>query len=339
MLEWRSSAPAKIIVVCIHGLGLCAKAYKPLAGELSAAGIDGFGVNVRGFGPDTNKPELSKLDCVKTVDDVSELLTNIHENYPGYRVYLVGESMGAALAIRIAALHPGLIDGLVCSAPAWKILKIRQTVAKGIFELFQFSGTGPGPAARAVMKQATTDPKLTRHWQTDPSHKLKLSLAEARAFLNFVSKTDKYARKIEKPALIIQGLNDRLVSAKGVARLFQDIPSANKTFLIDGTAEHLVLEEGRFSQQALERVVDWMKSDSNSSSGVNQIVVNAEHLSPREKRALSKLQGLFSLTGSCEIRRGHRLCSTEMDGRAYPRCIRTDAEALLQFSGECGYGR
>ncbi len=161
MLEWTSPSPAKIVVVCIHGLGLCAKAYKPLAQELSNAGIDGFGVNVRGFGPDRDQPERAKLNCEETVDDVTKLLTSIHKEHPDYRVFLVGESMGGALAVRIAAEDPELVDGVVCSAPAWKLLKMRRTAVKGVFEIFLFSGSHPGPAGRAVMHQATTDPMLT----------------------------------------------------------------------------------------------------------------------------------------------------------------------------------
>ncbi len=131
MLEWKSQAPAKVIVVCIHGLGLCARAYKPLAKELSAAGIDGFGVNVRGFGPDRDKPDRAKLNCAETVGDVRKLLTNIRKEQPDYKVFLIGESMGGALAIRIAAENPGLVDGVVCSAPAWKLLKNAANCCEG----------------------------------------------------------------------------------------------------------------------------------------------------------------------------------------------------------------
>lgn len=294
MLEWKSPAPAKIVVVCIHGLGLCARAYKPLAKELSAAGIDGFGVNVRGFGPDRGKPDRAKLDCVKTVNDVTELLRNIHKEQPDYKVFLVGESMGGALAIRIAAENSNLVDGVVCSAPAWKLLKMRRTAVKGVFELFLFPGRHPGPAGRAIMHQATTDSELTEHWLTDPSHKLKLSLSEATSFLSFISKTDKYAKQVTKPVLVIQGLNDHLVSPRAVAKLFSDIPSASKTFMIDGKGEHLVLEEGRFSPPVTEKLISWMKTGatSQSSPGVTEFTVNAQALSPSETRRLTRLQRL-----------------------------------------------
>lgn len=293
MLEWKSPSPAKIFVVCIHGLGLCARAYKPLAQELSAQGIEGFGVNVRGFGPDRDKPERAKLDCLKTVEDVSKLLTSIKEKHPDYKVFLVGESMGGALAIRIAAENPALVDGVVCSAPAWKLLKMRRTAVKGVFELFLFKGDHPGPAGRAVIRQATSDSKLADHWLTDPSHKLKLSFGEATAFLRFIKKTDTYAKQLDKPVLVVQGLNDLLVSPKAVAKLFKDIPSANKTFLIDGEGEHLVLEEGRFSPALTSRLVNWLKTDSAAESVPSTVkTINDQTLSLSEKRHLSKLQRL-----------------------------------------------
>lgn len=293
MLEWKSPTQAKIVVVCIHGLGLCARAYKPLGKELSANGIDGFGVNVRGFGPDRGKPERAKLDCVQTVNDVTELLRKIHEEQPDYKVFLVGESMGGALAIRIAADNPTLVDGVVCSAPAWKLLKLRRIAGKGVFELFLFSGNYPGPAGRAVIHQATTDPQLTSHWLTDPSHKLKLSWKEATSFLNFISKTDDYAKQLMKPVLVVQGLGDHLVSPRAVATLFRNIPSYNKTFLIEGKGEHLVLEEGKFSPSLVEKLMDWMKTDSTSQSRPAAIeVVDDQALSAKEKRRLSTLRNL-----------------------------------------------
>jgi alpha-beta hydrolase superfamily lysophospholipase len=290
MLEWKSPTPAKIVVVCIHGLGLCARAYKPLAQELSAVGIDGFGVNVRGFGPDRDKPDRAKLNCVETVGDVSQLLTSIRKEHPDYKVFLIGESMGGALAIRIAAENPDLIDGVICSAPAWKLLKMRRTAVKGVFELFLFPGSGPGLAGRAVMHQATTDTELTQHWLSDPSHKLKLSLGEASSFLSFIKKTDIYARQFKKPVLIVQGLNDHLVSPKAVAKLFRDMASSNKTLLIDGKGEHLVLEEGRFCPALLAKLIDWVKTDTVVESTRNIVeTVDDEGLSAKEKHHLSIL--------------------------------------------------
>lgn len=298
MLEWKSTAPAKIIVVCIHGLGLCAMAYKPLAKQLSQVGIDGYGVNVRGFGPDRDKADRAKLNCIDTANDIGKLLVDIRKQYPDYKVYLLGESMGGALAIRAAAENSDLIDGVVCSAPAWKLLKTRSTAVKGVVELYLFRSRKPGIASRGVIHQATTDHELREHWLAGQSHKMKLSRKEAIDFVRFVSKTDSYAKKVTKPVLVMQGLDDRLVSPKAVAKIFGDIPASNKEFLIDAKGEHLLLEEGKFSPVLLEKLIAWLKADLSvpklaSSKPIASItVINDQTLSPAASHRLSSLQKL-----------------------------------------------
>ncbi|MBX9690244.1 MAG: lysophospholipase [Candidatus Obscuribacterales bacterium] len=294
MLEWKSETPSKVFVVCIHGLGLCAKAYQALALELSHIGVEGYAVNVRGFGPDRNKAEFTKLNCLETVKDLSVLLRNIRREHPDYRIILIGESMGATLAIRIARESPDLIDGLVCSAPAWKLLKMRQTAVKGIFEMFLVPENEPGPASRSLIKQTSEDIDLQEHLLVDPSHKLRLTLSEAKAFLSFISKTDDDAKSVKTPVIILQGLKDQLVSPRAVAKIYKDIAASEKTFLIDGQGEHLLLEEGRFSGVLVEKLNDWIKNDSLSHRGPEIEVIHNEALTAKERQKLSDLVRLAS---------------------------------------------
>jgi acetolactate decarboxylase len=290
ILEWKSKTPAKIVVICIHGLGLCAMAYKPLAKQFSDAGIDGYGINVRGFGPDRDKADRAKLNCIDTVSDIGKLLVDIHKQYPDYKVFLVGESMGGALALRAAAENADLVDGVVCSAPAWKLLKMRSTAVKGIFELYLFHSRRPGIASRGVIKQATSDRELAEHWLTGSSHKMKLTRKEAFDFVRFVSKTDSYAKKIEMPVLVMQGLDDHLVSPKAVAELFGDMPARSKEFLIDAKGEHLLLEEGNFSPALIEKLISWLKADHSSDRSPTLItMINEQSLSTPEAHRLQRL--------------------------------------------------
>jgi alpha-beta hydrolase superfamily lysophospholipase len=248
---------------------------------------------VRGFGPDRDQPARAKLDCVDTVDDVQKLLQSIHSQHPDYKVFLLGESMGGALTVRIAAENSKLLDGIVCSAPAWKLLKMSRTAVKGIVELALFPHSSPGPAGRALLHQATSDPALTEHWLNDHSHKLKLTFGEATSFLNFIAKTDGFAEHLNLPVLVVQGLNDHLVSPRAVARLFADIPSENKTFLVDGTGEHLVLEEGRFTPAVIEKLVSWMKRDSLRAANKPKFeAVDDANLTKDQQKKLSKLMCL-----------------------------------------------
>jgi hypothetical protein len=98
-------------------------------------------------------------------------------------------------------------------------------------------------------------------------------------------------QKKTKPVLVMQGLDDHLVSPKAVAKLFGDIPASNKEFLIDAKGEHLLLEEGKFSPVLLERLIAWLKADQSSPKldatklvSTKQItsinVINDQNLSP-----------------------------------------------------------
>ena len=292
MLVWKSRAPENIVLVCIHGLGLCARAYQPLARDFSEAGIDGFAVNVRGFGPDRDKPGHEKLDPLATIADVKELLTRIRAERPTCRIFLLGESLGGALALQIAAENPELIDGLVCSAPAWKIYGLRRDIATGVAELASFRRAYPGPLSKGVIHQATSDPELAQHWLSDDSHKMRLSFSEGRKFLSYISATDRSAKKLIKPVLFVQGLNDHLVSPDAVAKLFSAVRSTNKTSVIDAKGEHLVLEEGRCSPALSEKIIAWIKENAAFDNLFEHkvLILNEQALSRQESKKLSEVK-------------------------------------------------
>jgi alpha-beta hydrolase superfamily lysophospholipase len=289
MLQWTAESPQGIFVICIHGMGMCARAYQPLARELSRAGIEGCAINVRGFGPDHDQVRSHfKLDCEASVMDIARLAEIVKSMNPRCKLVLVGESMGAALAMRVAAERPELIDGLVCAAPAWKVLKVRTTAVTKLFDLFHRDGS-VGLSGRGVMMQATRDRALHEHWLNDSAHRLKISLGEAVSLFRFIRKTDDSARRVDKPVLLIQGLNDRLISAEGAAKLFALLPGQNKTFLIDVSAEHVMLEESQYTPALLNNLLVWLK-DGGRQHAPRIEVVNETTAAQEEK-----LQRLLAL--------------------------------------------
>jgi acylglycerol lipase len=290
VLAWQSSAPSDITVVCVHGLGLCASAYQPLAEEFCKAGINGYAINVRGFGPDRTADGRSKVDCVQTISDLADLLKEIRTNNPRAKLYLIGESMGGAIVIRAAAQHPELVDGIICSAPAWKVVKKPIAVLHAVRDFARVSRSEPGPLVRSVVRQATSDHALSVHLLTDPAHRLNLSWGEARTFLRFIAKTDDFARTIQSPTLLVQGTQDNLIMPKGAARLFRQIPSGDKTLLLDGQAEHLALQEAKPNDVLLTKLINWIRWRAEAPITTVQVeVINDNTVSPAQRRRIERL--------------------------------------------------
>lgn len=294
VLRFDTVGKPKAHIVCVHGLGLCAKAYIPFAERMAAAGYRTCSIDVKGFGAG-RRAYGQKLALEDSIAEIKELLTYIREHEPDTKTYLLGESMGGAITIAVAARYPELVDGIICSAPAWKVYKKRRTTAKGLVDLVM---TKPGPAAKAVMRQATTDSSLRAHWRKDHDHTLDLSAGEILSFMRFIAKTPRRASRVEVPVLLIHGLKDHLIKPEGTARLYQKIASQKKCLLMLDSGEHLILEEGQFDDATVAAIQRWITDcscpvpDSKHTNAV--VIINTNKLGEEER---DRLDRIFQLAG------------------------------------------
>lgn len=97
------------LVVCIPGMADLRSSYRFLAPELVAAGYRVAIVDLRGHGDSTAE---SGYDNGANATDVAALVTHL-----GGPAVIVGNSMGAAIGVLVAADHPELVAGLVLIGP------------------------------------------------------------------------------------------------------------------------------------------------------------------------------------------------------------------------------
>ena len=110
--------PPRAALLCIHGLGLNSDTYRNFATRMCRRGIATYAIDVRGFGAWMKANGKAHLDFEGTLQDVKSTLTRIHKAHPKLPVFLLGESMGGAIALRAASMYPELIQGLISAVPA-----------------------------------------------------------------------------------------------------------------------------------------------------------------------------------------------------------------------------
>ena len=201
--------------------------------------------------------------------------------------------MGGSFAIRLAATYPGEIAGIICSAPGWQICNCSGIAMKAAVGLLVSTRHPMNLAVSDMLKQATCDPELRHRWQTNSHYRLKFSIAESLKGLVFFNRTGSYARKIKSvPVLMVQGLNDRLVSTKGTATLFSRIASQNKEFVLMGNSEHLVFEETRQDNEVTKIVSNWMEArgKEQSQEAIRGVFIGTDV--PNEARKLFQAAGV-----------------------------------------------
>lgn len=257
----------KAFVICFHGISLCAQSYEFLADSLSARGFTVYSLPLRGFSYPT-VGQRAPLDLQATVNDVSALVKELRAKSANVPIFLLGESMGANIALAYAEQNTGTVDGIICCAPAGTFFKQKLTALRSIL-IFGFRGHLPVKEfVHSLIDQATNSPELRKHLKTMPEHRRMYSLSEAFQFVRFARTTIHDTQLIQKTnTLVIQGLKDQLASMKETTRLFKRIQT-NKTLVLIPGAEHLILEERSIDQSVLGVIEDFILGDALEHPGI-----------------------------------------------------------------------
>lgn len=256
MISWLSPNP-KGIILCIHGLGLHNGAFSPFGRQMRTRGYDVYAMDVRGFGSWTQAKGQEKVDFNQCIEDVQTALTTLHEANPNLPMFLLGESMGGAIALHAAAKHPQLLSGVISSVPAGDRqgekgmdLKIALNY---IFDRDKNLDIGDDLAKRVTEKE-----QLRQRWENDPRARLSVSARELVHFDFFMKQNEKIAADVHTPTLITQGARDALVKPTATIDLYNKIAAEDKDLLVIGRAEHLLFEAGQFSDLMLNSVTAWL---------------------------------------------------------------------------------
>lgn len=263
-------------LLCIHGLGLSGIDYDKFGKSMSQLGIATYAINIRGFGPASDRSKKPRIDLPATVEDIRAVLDFIDARSTR-PTFLLGESLGGGLAIETAARYPEKVDGLICSAPTWRFYGERTTKLKGLCTAILGHRIRQKVVANSIVKRATSSDQLRQHWLTNQDHRLDLSPLEAIKVLHFFAKVPRYAKRIERtPVLFIQGMQDNLGDVNRLADLFRRLPTVDKLLVWDCQQEHVIFEEGQFSSANTRLIYQWMsRTGSRSSPGC--LVINESH--------------------------------------------------------------
>lgn len=250
--------PTRFVLVCVHGLGLHHKSFESFAKRVAREGVITVAFDVRGFGTYVDASGLEKISLNECVQDLKQVTAKLRADYAKYPLFILGESMGGAIALRVVSEAPDIVDGLICSVPSGARHNTLGTAFKVGTELL-FDKTKPMEVGKSVVHQATGSESLRHEWLNDPSARLNLSAEELLQFSNFMNENFAAAKKItKKPVILFQGHNDKLVKESGTLELFDALSTPNKSIVILGNTEHLIFEAGQFKDDLTLGVLGWM---------------------------------------------------------------------------------
>jgi acylglycerol lipase len=120
-LVWQSWSPAgdqqpKGVVPIAHGFGVHVGRYQHVAERLNDAGFAVYGLDHHGHGRSAGK--RGRVGLTAAVTDLDQLILTVSRaRHPELPQFLLGHSMGGAIALRYAIAHQKRLTGLAVSAP------------------------------------------------------------------------------------------------------------------------------------------------------------------------------------------------------------------------------
>ncbi len=261
VIGWKpQSKTPKAVILCVHGLGLENRAFTFFGRSMADRGVFVYAMDVRGFGSWLTTPGQEDVNFSETISDIGGIIGLLKERHPDSPIFLLGESMGGAIALRAAARYDGTLAGVVSSVPSAELFQGKR-MALTVTAHFLQGPNRPFKIGQIVTERATSSPDFKRVWEADSKAKMEMSPKELAKFAVFMRLTRRECDSIKTtPVFFVQGLKDRLVKPQGTFDLFDSVAVEDKNLFIVGSAEHLIFETEHQSTLVLDTLSTWLDS-------------------------------------------------------------------------------
>lgn len=265
---WAPPQKPKASVLLLHGTTMHSGAYSQTARYLASHGYVVYGLDLRGWGRSEgrgSKGYVASHD--RYVEDVQVAIDDINKLFPNQNLYVLGESLGATVAMYGYLKHDLPFDGMIFSGPGYKpnpeFLGIRgprsvsetsMTIGAELGEWFP--GWPTLPSEFGIIR-VIDDPRMELRLLKDPHTSDNFLPA---AYLDALSEADQYNRaniaRLDLPLLILHGERDILIPVSSSQEIIDRAKSTDKTLKVYGSNHPTLLDTKRF--QVFEDIVTWL---------------------------------------------------------------------------------
>lgn len=238
---WRPFEEPRAIILALHGMNDSRDAWEVPGPAFAAAGIEVIAPDQRGFGATAQRgywPGTATL-----VADARTMVDLIHAAHPHAKLYVMGESMGGAVAICLAASpDPAPIDGTILVSPAvW---------GRGEMNVFERAGlwlldrTLPGLRLKgsALRIVASDNRAAIRRLSTDPLTLHTTRVDAVKGLVDLMDAALADAPRMRGPVLFLYGGKDHLIPKRATEAAWADLPRDVRTAYYP-KAYHLMLRD------------------------------------------------------------------------------------------------
>jgi len=267
------------VVLTVHGITESAASLGPLSTSLANDGFLVYGIDLRGHGwwhyDNDRKVKGYNCDYKQSVKDVNRVLPLLKVEYPDLPIFMIGESVGAAVVLRAASAAPIMVNGLVLAGTGYRSPHVFTPWVLGDLAKNFYRPNHQVDVTRYQRRYGTDDLAALEESFKDPRQRPTMSLREMLGTAAFVRHNRKYARRLDPncSVFVVQGEKDQTLTPKSARRVFAKIPCGDKDMLVVKNCGHILIGTNHVKPIVSQSITAWL--DHHAQPG--QLASTPEH--------------------------------------------------------------
>ncbi len=257
-MRWPAKRGPRAVLLCLHAYGDYRRAFRLAGPWFANQGMEVIAYDQRGFGETGSRGIWPGADAL--VQDFGDVVAAVRNAFPETPVYVLGESMGAAVAI--AGLASGQVQGvdrLIAAAPG----------VRGDMPLRQLHDSVLRLAALALPWLAVElrrggrpwlDPSEAARLADDPLILRDLSVGTYEGLVDLATMASEAARGALPPTMLLYGELDGTIPRRAVDDLAHVLNDGDDEIRYYPDRHHLLLHEAD-AELVFEDCLKWLNAD------------------------------------------------------------------------------
>lgn len=253
---WLPENTTRAVIAIVHGIGEHSGRYMNVVDYVVPNQIGVYGYDLRGHGKSPG--QRGHIDSWKQYRiDLMNFLRMIKSQQMGCPIFLMGHSLGALIVLDlILAENEELAGAIICGAPIEPVGVAKPylvALARLLSRVYPRFSVGLGLDQDALSR----DPAVVRAYKADPLVHGKVSTRWGTESLSAVASVKMQVEDINIPILIIHGEADRIHTAEGTRKFFDQIRFHDKEIRVYPGGYHEVHNDLDY-QEMLSDLLDWI---------------------------------------------------------------------------------
>lgn len=284
LYQWLPAKQSpKAVIIALHGFNDYGLAFKESGEYFAEKGVALLSYDQRGFGRTAQWGIWGGRENL--IHDLSEMVEAAHLKFPDAPIYLLGESMGAAVAIT-ALTTPDFpadqVEGIILSAPAlWG-----EDTLNPMYRFLLWSTAHSFPqvkvTGRGLKIRASDNIEMLKALGRDPLVIKKTRIDALYGLVQMMDEGQRNIAQLRKPMLFLYGKHDQVIPPVAIAAALKRITQPYQ-FVYYKDGWHMLLRDLQ-AKRVRDDILSWIENPENPLPS-GEIASAAELILPSRKSA------------------------------------------------------